>query len=388
MSEWKEVMLIEVTSKIGDGLHGTPNYDDKGDYYFINGNNLFQGKVVIKEETKKVNKSEFEKHKKNLSDKTILLGINGTIGNVALYNNENCILGKSACYINVNENIHRSYLYYNLLNKDFQIFIEGIATGTTIPNVPLKGLREYQLLLPPLPEQKSIAEVLSSLDDKIDLLHRNNKTLEDLAEALFRKWFVEEAKNDWEEVKLGSVVQTILGGTPSTEKKEYWNGTIAWVNSGEVNKDRIMKPTKFITELGLKNSNTKLLPKKSTVMAITGATMGQVSYLEIETCANQSVVGIIPNGLFYPEFLHLLVKNNVELMIQNETGGAQPHINKNDINNILIKVPSKEILNSTKEKFENLYNKISNNCWQIQQLETVRDSLLPKLMSGMVRIKE
>jgi type I restriction enzyme S subunit len=381
-------MLIEVTSKIGDGLHGTPNYDDKGDYYFINGNNLFQGKVVIKEETKKVNKSEFEKHKKNLSDKTILLGINGTIGNVALYNNENCILGKSACYINVNENIHRSYLYYNLLNKDFQIFIEGIATGTTIPNVPLKGLREYQLLLPPLPEQKSIAEVLSSLDDKIDLLHRNNKTLEDLAEALFRKWFVEEAKNDWEEVKLGSVVQTILGGTPSTEKKEYWNGTIAWVNSGEVNKDRIMKPTKFITELGLKNSNTKLLPKKSTVMAITGATMGQVSYLEIETCANQSVVGIIPNGLFYPEFLHLLVKNNVELMIQNETGGAQPHINKNDINNILIKVPSKEILNSTKEKFENLYNKISNNCWQIQQLETVRDSLLPKLMSGMVRIKE
>jgi type I restriction enzyme S subunit len=219
------------------------------------------------------------------------------------------------------------------------------------------------------------------------VLHCNNKTLEQLAETLFRQWFVEEAEDSWEEVKLGSIVQTILGGTPSTEKKEYWNGTIAWINSGEVNKDRIIKPTKFISELGLKNSNTKLLPKKTTVMAITGATMGQVSYLEIETCANQSVVGIIPNELFYPEFLHLLVKNNVEFIIQNETGGAQPHINKNDINNSLIKVPPKEVLKNTKEKLENLYNKISNNCKQIQQLETLRDTLLPKLMNGVVRVE-
>ena len=86
MSEWKEVILTEITSKIGDGLHGTPTYDEAGDYYFINGNNLNEGKIIVKPDTKKVNEDEFIKYGKPLSEVTILLGINGTIGNVAFYN--------------------------------------------------------------------------------------------------------------------------------------------------------------------------------------------------------------------------------------------------------------------------------------------------------------
>jgi type I restriction enzyme S subunit len=332
-------------------------------------------------------------------------GTNGPIGFTerALYEKPSVIVGRKGAYRGVHycdtsffvidtafylvpkiKELDILFAYYQLQTVD----INAMDSGSAIPSTSREDFYEIDILLPPLLEQERIAEVLKSIDDKIDLLHKQNKTLEEMAETLFRQWFVEEAEEDWEEVNLGSAVKTILGGTPSTEKKEYWGGSIAWINSGEVNKERIIKPTKFITELGLKNSNTKLLPKKSTVIAITGATMGQVSFLEIDTCANQSVVGLIPNEVFYPEYLHLLVKNHIEDMVQNETGGAQPHINKNDINNTIIKLPSRNILSNAKKDLEDLYSKVANNCWQILQLETLRDTLLPKLMSGLVTVNE
>ena len=114
MSEWREYQLSEITTNIGDGLHGTPQYDNHGEFFFINGNNLNQGKIIIKPDTNKVNEQEYIKYKKPLSDKTILLSINGTIGNLALYSNEKCMLGKSACYINVNDNVDRAFMYYEI----------------------------------------------------------------------------------------------------------------------------------------------------------------------------------------------------------------------------------------------------------------------------------
>lgn len=103
-SEFPMVSLEQVSSKIGDGIHGTPKYDENGSYYFINGNNLSSGRVVITTSTKKVSYEEYVKHKKEINSSTILLSINGTIGNVAIYNHEPIILGKSACYINVHSN--------------------------------------------------------------------------------------------------------------------------------------------------------------------------------------------------------------------------------------------------------------------------------------------
>ena len=214
MSERFIVKLEDIVLKIGDGLHGTPEYDNNGEYYFINGNNLVDGKVLIKNDTKKINYDEFEKIKKDLNEKTILVSINGTLGKVAKYNGEPCALGKSACYINLNtEIVNRDYFYYVASNVDFQDYLNGIATGTTIPNVPLKGIRLYSFDLPPFPEQQAIASVLSSLDDKIDLLQRQNQTLEQMVATLFRKWFIEEAKEDWEEVTIGDLCNIVTKGT-------------------------------------------------------------------------------------------------------------------------------------------------------------------------------
>jgi len=104
-SNWHDVSLLDILDRIGDGLHGTPTYSENGDYYFVNGNNLESGEITIKDSTKKVDFEQYQKHKKDINDNAILVSINGTIGNVALYSGEEVVLGKSACYINLKNNI-------------------------------------------------------------------------------------------------------------------------------------------------------------------------------------------------------------------------------------------------------------------------------------------
>jgi len=308
-SRWKKVMLQDVVSKLGDGLHGTPEYDLNGEYYFINGNNLIDGKIVIKENTQRVTENEYLRYKKELNDRTILLGINGTIGNVALYNGEKCILGKSACYFNVIDSVSKDYIKYVIIDKTFQSYIENFANGSTIMNVSLKVIREYAFSLPPIKEQNSIASILNSLDEKIDLLHRQNKTLEQLAETLFRQWFVEEAEESWEEKSLYDVIELIGGGTPKTEVAEYWDGNIQWLSCGDIasnHKSFLMSSEKAITDIGLQNSSTRLLPKFS--MAITArGTVGKYCLLSEPMAFSQSNYGIKPKyeGCYF--FTYLLV---------------------------------------------------------------------------------
>ena len=218
--EWKEVTLGEVSSKIGDGLHGTPQYDGDGSYYFINGNNLNCGKIIIKDDTKRVGIDEFVKNQKELNEQTLLVSINGTIGNVAKYNNEPCILGKSACYINVIKEVDKEFIYYVLTSANFKRNITNEATGTTIKNVSLKQMREYKFNIPcNIADQRRIASILSSLDRKIELNNKINADLEEMAQAIFKNWFV-----DFEPFKDGKFVDSELGMIPEGWKvgRAYW----------------------------------------------------------------------------------------------------------------------------------------------------------------------
>ena len=157
-SSWVWTTLSEITSIIGDGLHGTPQYDIFGNYFFINGNNLINRTIVIKEETKKVSDDEYVKYRKPLNERTILVSINGTIGNVGTYNGEKIILGKSACYFNLLPDISKSYIC-NIIESDyFRKYAFKSATGSTIKNVPLKAINDFYIPLPPLQEQRRIVE--------------------------------------------------------------------------------------------------------------------------------------------------------------------------------------------------------------------------------------
>ena len=191
---------------------------------------------------------------------------------------------------------------------------------------------------------------------------------------------------EWQKTTLGLVCSCALGGTPSRVKSEYWGGNIPWINSGEVNNFRITKPSEYITELGLNKSATKLLPLKTTVIAITGATLGQVSLLEISSCANQSVVGVIPNEHMPYEFIYPYVKANIKKLISHQTGGAQQHINKQNVESLPIIIPSNESLKEYSNLVSDLYAFIAKNCFENNYLADLRDTLLPKLMSGEINI--
>jgi len=388
MSEWKEYKLGEL-GKIVTGK--TPptsqhqNYD--GDIPFICIPDLGKSRFIF-HTNKTISKIGLETVKNcSLPKGSVVVSCIATIGQVGITTKDISVTNQQINSLIPDSNLITEefcYYYFKNLGEDLAQFGGG---GSIFEIISKDKFSKVYLTIPSLPEQTAIASVLSSLDDKIDLLHRQNATLEKMAETLFRQWFIEEAK-EREKTKIGLVLETVLGGTPSTKKPEYWDGTIPWINSGEVNNFRILKPTKFITELGLAESNTKLLPIGTTVLAITGATLGQISLLEISTCANQSVVGIIPNETYPKEYVFLWIKYMIDEIILNETGGAQPHINKNDVNETEILVPCNDDLEFIESKIKPLFKKISINSFQINTLIELRDSLLPKLMSGEITVNQ
>ena len=187
--DWEERKLSEGTSKIGDGLHGTPNYSDNGDVFFINGNNLVNGKIVITKETKLVTESNQSKDDKLLNMDTILMSINGTIGNLAWYNNERVMLGKSAAYLTVS-NFDKKFIFSYLQTSTIKNYFLNNLTGTTIKNLGLKTIRDTTLFVPTLEEQQKIGSLFKQLDDTIALHQRKLDLLKEQKKGFLQKMFV------------------------------------------------------------------------------------------------------------------------------------------------------------------------------------------------------
>ena len=287
----------------------------------------------------------------------------------------------------------KHFLYYFAISPEFRDAAILSMTGSSgRQRVQTDVVKSHSFLLPALPEQKAIAGVLSSLDDKIDLLHRQNKTLESMSETLFRQWFVEKAREDWEENSLLEVVQLIGGGTPKTAIAEYWDGDISWLAGGDIasnHKSFINYSEKRITEVGLNNSSAKLLPKYATVISARG-TVGKYCLLAQPMAFSQSNYGILPklkiSECFF--FVYLLVNHVVEELQSSAYGSVFDTITTTTFKEIKIFLPKGvEIL-----KFEQVvspyFKKIFLNKLQICILEKLRDTLLPKLMSGEVRVEE
>lgn len=194
--DWEKETLKDLTTVLGDGLHGTPKYTIDGEYHFINGNNLADGVIELKENTKLVSMEEYNKYKKNLTDRTVLVSINGTLGNVAFYNGEKIILGKSACYFNLKESINRDFVRYVFKSPYFMQYAHKEATGATIKNVSLKTMREFIIPVPDLKTQQIIVQKLDALQAKTKQLESIYQQkiieLEDLKKSILQKAFCGE----------------------------------------------------------------------------------------------------------------------------------------------------------------------------------------------------
>ena len=173
---WCWCTLDELTTSIGDGLHGTPKFDDNGEYYFVNGNNL-DGIISIKKETKRTTIDEYTKQGLKFNSQTIFVSINGTLGNIAFYNNEPIVLGKSACYINLLDSISKEYIATILRCQYFINYCRDTATGSTIKNVPLAAMRTLFIPIPSYQEQLRIVDEVEKLLSLVDLLDENTNEL-------------------------------------------------------------------------------------------------------------------------------------------------------------------------------------------------------------------
>ena len=225
--------LDDLCEKIGDGLHGTPIYSQTGNYYFINGNNLENGKIIVSSDTPKVNDSVFEKNNKELNDSTILMSINGTIGKVAYYNNEKVMLGKSVAYFKVNYKCIKEYCYQLIQTANVQCQFQKGLTGSTIKNLGLNTIKNTNVKVPCLPEQQKIAEFLSTIDTVIAKQKETVSAWEERKKGVMQKLFSQEVRfkaddgsefPDWEKKKLEDVVEFLDGQRKPLEAGQRVSG--------------------------------------------------------------------------------------------------------------------------------------------------------------------
>ena len=310
----------------------------------------------------------------------------------------------------VNKFHYPKFIYYTLFRDDFFDHMMKGSKGTKMPRGDKKQILDFLIPDFEFEEQQKIAKVLSDLDTKIELNNRINTELEAMAKMLYDYWFVqfdfpdanekpykttggkmlwnEELKRDipegWNVNELGNILNTDLGGTPSTKIEKFWKGNIPWLNSGEIANFPIVESEAHITSEAISNSATTLMPAGTCVISITRHL--RPSILAIDACANQSVVGIFESEKFKSSFIYPYLKNEIPRLMTLRSGAQQPHINKGTVDESLMIEPSQPILDRYYKKANPIYKQIINNSFQNQELASLRDWLLPMLMNGQVSV--
>ena len=307
------------------------------------------------------------------------------------------------------------YCFYLLASPAITDYLCGQNANTSGSHKRIDPTNFFNIgiKLPPLAQQYEIGKLLSSLDTKIKLNRQINQNLEAMAKQLYDYWFVQFDFPDengkpykssggemvwneklkraipegWDMSLIKDIAITYSGGTPKSTNVEYYdNGEIAWINSGELNSPIITTTTNYITKCGLENSSAKLYPSNSILVAMYGATAGKVSLLTFEACSNQAVCGVIPKveNMLYYVYFH--ISSLYSHFITLSTGSARDNISQNTIKNILLPIPTRNILKLFDEKIGSIYQMIVNNYQQIDSLTMQRDELLPLLMNGQVSV--
>ncbi len=389
MSEWKETNLYEIIDLIGGGTPKTtvPEYWN-GEIPWLSVADFNNDRKYVFETEKTITELGLNNSSTKLLNKgDIIISARGTVGVVAVLGKE--MTFNQSCYgIRAKADLATSDYVYYLLKDTVSGFLQ-IAHGGVFDTITRDTFKEIEISLPPLPEQKTIASILSSLDDKIDLLHRQNATLEKMAETLFRQWFVEEAKEDWAEGTLDDILTVKGGTTPSTSEPTYWNGSINWTSPRDItslNGIYLFDTERKITEEGLSKISSGLLPKGTLLMS-SRAPVGVLAFCEVPVAINQGYIAILDNKGYTKEFIYLWLKANIDVVHSFSNGSTFMEISKSAFKTIELQIPSKRVLIDFQLIVKPLFDKIKSNQIQIRTLTALRDTLLPKLMSGEVTVK-
>ena len=410
---WKEVTLADAfnTSSGATPLSTEASYYENGTIPWINSGEL--ANPYIYGTTNFISQAEFENSSTEIYPiDTVLVAMYGaTAGKASLLKMEACT-NQAICAILPNKDYSSTFLKYSI--DTLYDHLVGLSSGSARDNLSQAELKKLKLIMPPTKdEQNKLVSILALIDRKIELNRAINQNLEAMAKQLYDYWFVQfdfpneegkpykssggamvwneklkrEIPEEWDISLIKDIANTYSGGTPQSTNIEYYNnGEIAWINSGELNSPIITKTTNYITKSGLENSSAKLYPSNSILVAMYGATAGKVSLLTFEACSNQAVCGVIPTIENMTYYVYLHISSLYNHFIKLSTGSARDNISQDTIRNILLPIPTRNILQLFDEKIESIYQTIVNNYQQIDSLTKQRDELLPLLMNGQVSV--
>lgn len=310
--------------------------------------------------------------------------------------------------------VNPRYLSYYFKQNSFKKMMMNLAVGATMPSLNTKIMNSIELDLLPRENQDKIANILSAIDDKIQINNQINQELEAMAKTLYDYWFVQfdfpdqngnpykssggkmiynpelkrEIPEGWGVEKIEEIAQTGSGGTPkSTNSSYYTDGEVPWINSGELSRTVITSTSNFITEEGLKNSNAKLFPSGTILVAMYGATAGKVSFLAFEASTNQAICAIMLSDVRMRYYLKNVIEDLYQYLVNLSTGSARDNLSQDMIKNIKVVIPSNEILDRYYYFSNNIIKELTKKQQENEQLIQLRDWLLPMLMNGQVKVE-
>lgn len=399
MSEWKKIRLSEVITDIAAGPFGSnlPKscFIESG-FPIVDGANL-KGFQITDNITKFVPEEKARSLQRSIAKRgDVIVTISGTVGQISYipetskYSEYLVSQRQFRCSFD-SSMVDVPYLVYYFHSFEGSNKILQFANQVGVPALsqPLKNFRNIQLALPLLAEQKKISAILSSLDDKIETNRKINARLEELAQALFKSWFIDfepfggQMPKDWEASNFDDAIEVIAGGTPKTEVKEYWDGDIPWISVKDfVNETHfVMNTERYISQKGLDNSSTQLLNPDDTIISARG-TVGAIAQIQVPMAFNQSCFGLrckLNNGAHW---LFYLIHNKVAELRQKSHGSVFDTINRKTLSDLQIAVPTSEILSKFHFIISPIVEKSLLLSKESARLAALRDALLPKLMTG------
>jgi type I restriction enzyme, S subunit len=331
----------------------------------------------------------------------VVTGRSGTLGQVNFVLNDFWPLNTSLWVKDFHGNDER-FIYYFLKTLNF----EEYNSGTSVPTLNRNDVHKLEVTIPDLLEQQSIASILSTIDEKIENNLAINKTLEEMAMALYKHWFVDfgpfqdeefvESElgfipKGWEVKNFFDLFSLLSGGTPKTSVPEYWNGNINWVSAKDIGSNNssfyINDTEKKVTDLGIKKSAAKIL-LEDTIIVVARGSVGKYGMLTKAMAINQSCYGIYSKSNYSQPVTYLLIQSLMNHFIQVSYGSVFDTITTSTFQNINILLPPESILNGIKNNIDEYFTQIKQNVIENQTLIKLRDTLLPKLISGEIRLKE
>ena len=397
--------IKEVALGIYDGPHATPPEAESGPV-FIGIKNVTTGGHLDLSNIRHVSEEHYPKWTRRVTPQAndIVFSYEATLHRYALIPEgfRGCLGRRMALVRPDTKKVVPRFLHYYFLSSRWRSVVESnVISGATVDRIPLTRFPDFEIQIPEIFAQRSIASILSAYDDLIENNRRRIQLLEQAARLLYREWFVhlrfpghehvtitDGVPEGWEKKKIADVCETVGGGTPSTKVSEYWEGDITWIVPSDITKNDCLAQLdseRKITEKGLRESSAKMVPAE-TILMTSRASVGFFALMDFEVCTNQGFINIIPHEDELRMYLLFNLMSRVTEIRSNAKGTTYPEISKGRFRGMDVVVPSKPIASEFMRFASDIIQQVRHLKRSTLQLKAARDLLLPRLMNGGVTV--